>query len=269
MKPNKTLLRLSLAVMIMVCAWPAFARNAIRRDFFDTYPQTEATQLDDLPSNSNHCGVCHFDFNGGGPRNAYGLAIEVRMSGGMDPLDAILEIVNLDVDNDGFSNLVEITDPGNFNNTPTFPGLAASNVNGVANVDPGEVSPYITPTGATDITAPQVTVLAPTGGEVLEPNTTTTVSWVATDASGIAYVNIYLSDDGGDHYRQMARHIPDTGEYSLFIPNLPGLLRPAILKSRMMPLRYSNAKLKQRLGWLSELSFEQAVAADYLMPLQP
>jgi hypothetical protein len=47
-------------------------------------------------------------------------------------------------------------------------------------------------------------------------------------------------------------------------PNLsermPGLLRPAIIRSRMKPVTYSNARLHQRLGWQSSLTFEEAMA---------
>ena len=59
------------------------ARNPFRRAFFDRYPEAENTTLDDVPSNSGHCGVCHFDFDGSGARNPYGLSIEVRLAGGM------------------------------------------------------------------------------------------------------------------------------------------------------------------------------------------
>ena len=222
MNHQRTRTTLSFLTLVLIIHGSALARNPYRRDFFNTYPQVEETQLDNLPSNSAHCGVCHFDFDGGGPRNAYGLAIQIRIGAGMDPVDAILEIEPLDSDNDGYSNLVEITDSGNFSNTPTFPGLAASNVNGVLNVDPVEVIPFITPAGATDTTPPSVTLLSPLGGEIWESNTTVPVSWEASDESGIAHVNIFLSDDGGSHYRQLLRRIPDTGGSSLFVPNLPG-----------------------------------------------
>jgi nucleoside-diphosphate-sugar epimerase len=47
-------------------------------------------------------------------------------------------------------------------------------------------------------------------------------------------------------------------------PNLsermPGLLRPAIIRSRMKPVTYSNARLHERLGWRSSLTFEEAMA---------
>lgn len=39
---------------------------------------------------------------------------------------------------------------------------------------------------------------------------------------------------------------------------LPGLLRPAVLQSRTMPLRYDNSKLKLRLGWQAVLPFDAA-----------
>jgi nucleoside-diphosphate-sugar epimerase len=46
------------------------------------------------------------------------------------------------------------------------------------------------------------------------------------------------------------------------IPNLskklPGLLRPGVLRSRMMPMRYDNSKLKLRLKWHVAMSFDAA-----------
>jgi nucleoside-diphosphate-sugar epimerase len=40
----------------------------------------------------------------------------------------------------------------------------------------------------------------------------------------------------------------------------PGLLRGPVLRARMMPLRYSNDRLKSRLGWTPDLGFEAAMA---------
>ena len=156
------LLALTLGTFLFAVLIPATAeaRNPIRRDFFNTYSQVEGSQLDDLPSNGGHCGVCHFDFDGGGPRNPYGLAIEIRIAGGMDELVAIQEIEGLDSDNDGFSNLVEITSLETFGNTPTFPGLSSTNLGNALNVDLAEVAEYLTPSGGLDDTPPEVTVLA-------------------------------------------------------------------------------------------------------------
>ena len=38
------------------------ARNPFRSTFFGLYAGTDTTQLWGLPSDSKHCGVCHFDF---------------------------------------------------------------------------------------------------------------------------------------------------------------------------------------------------------------
>ena len=49
-----------------------------------------------------------------------------------------------------------------------------------------------------------------------------TVTWTATDASGISHVELYLSDDGGSTFKQMAKGLPNTGSFDMFFPNLPG-----------------------------------------------
>jgi mono/diheme cytochrome c family protein len=200
----------------------AYARNPIRRDFFDVYPQAETTQLDDLPSNAGHCGACHFDFDGGGARNAYGADLEIRINGGMTNEQAILDVESEDSDGDGFDNVVEIADLANFDNTPAFPGLSSGNVGLVLNVNQGEVEPYLTPSGGSDTTPPDVSVSSPGGGEVLDANSYFPIAYTATDDSGVASVNIYLSDDSGATWRPVARNsTPGTG-YSWFVPNRPG-----------------------------------------------
>jgi len=106
----------------------AGARNPYRKAFFEAYPSANNTQLDDVPSHSGHCGVCHFDFSGGGPRNLYGLDVEATPN--RDKSD-ILSLDGLDSDGDGFNNEMEITDVTTFSNTPTFPGLTPANVGSV------------------------------------------------------------------------------------------------------------------------------------------
>ena len=92
-----------LALLALLIPSLSSARNPYRRAFFDRYPDAENTQLDNLPSNSGHCGVCHFDFDGSGPRNPYGLAIEVRLAGGMSDDQAVADAESDDSDNDGVS----------------------------------------------------------------------------------------------------------------------------------------------------------------------
>jgi|GEM_PF-5467533 len=63
-----------LALLLSVT--PAAGRGPIRNAFFEAYPSALGTQLDTLPSAASHCGVCHYQFGGGGPRNPFGAAVE-------------------------------------------------------------------------------------------------------------------------------------------------------------------------------------------------
>ncbi|MFH1842179.1 MAG: Ig-like domain-containing protein, partial [bacterium] len=214
---------LVLVLVILLVGSVSSGRNPIRNAFFNVYPAAEATRLKSLPSNSSHCGVCHFDFDGAGQRNSFGLAVEVAINSGMygSNEDAILSLDGLDSDNDGFTNNVEITDISSFTNTPTFPGLKASNVSNTSNVDLADILEYLTPSGSSDTTPPDVTVLSPNGAELFGATSIQTITWTATDASGIASVDIYLSDDSGVEFKPMASGLANSGSYSWFVPNLP------------------------------------------------
>jgi hypothetical protein len=203
-------------------ATAATARNPIRRTFFDVYPVAEGTQLDNLPSNAGHCGVCHFDFDGGGPRNPYGLGVEVGLNNGLSNLDAILAVDGEDSDSDGYINRTEASEVTLFDNTPTFPGLKLSNYTNAINVVLSEIQPYLTPSGSSDTTPPAVTVNAPNGGESINAHTYYAISYNATDASGISHVNIDLSEDGGVTWERMAKNVAPGSGYSWFVINYPG-----------------------------------------------
>jgi hypothetical protein len=224
MLPRRCSFLLSASLLLLLLAVSAEARNPYRRAFFSVYPTAEGTRLDDLPSNAGHCGVCHFDFDGSGTRNPYGLTVQVALNSGNygTTEEAILSLDGQDADGDGFSNAVEIADAGNFTNTPTFPGLTSGNVSNVLNVDPADLTGYLTPSGSLDTTPPTVLVTAPDGGEIYPANTLQTVSWTASDASGISHVDLYLSDDGGLSFKPVAKGLADTGTYSWFVPNRPG-----------------------------------------------
>jgi hypothetical protein len=210
-----------LAVAILLAAPVAEARNPIRNTFLNIYPNATNTQLDDLPSRANHCGVCHFDFAGGGTRNPYGLGVEIGLNSGLNNSQAILAIENTDSDGDGYTNLVEITSTL-FANTPTFPGLTQLNKNSVSNIPVSEVEPYLTPSGGSDTTPPAVAVLSPNGGENLSAGGFSSVSYTATDGSGISHVNFYLSEDQGATWRPVGRNESSTGTFAWFVPNRPG-----------------------------------------------
>ena len=75
------------AIVAAVVLWAvlgvstAQARNNIRSAFFDVYPDAVGTTIETVPSHLNHCGVCHYEFSGGGPRNLYGARLEEVLPG--------------------------------------------------------------------------------------------------------------------------------------------------------------------------------------------
>jgi hypothetical protein len=125
----------------------AHAYRSLKNTFMQVYPIAVNSILDDVPSNNDHCGVCHFDFDGGGGRTPYGEAVKLARDSGSYPTDfaAITAIGVDDSDTDGYSNDIEITDLGAYSNTPTFPGLTATNVGSVSNVNAADLSGRLTP----------------------------------------------------------------------------------------------------------------------------
>jgi hypothetical protein len=202
---------------VFMTSVPAWGRNPYRKNFFDAYPSAKNNRLDNVPSNLAHCGVCHYDFDGGGARNPYGQAVEATDRS----VAAILGLDGGDSDGDGFDNATEITDTASYDNTPTFPGLTPGNIGSVSNVSVGEIQNHLVPTSGVDTTPPDVTVITPNGGETLTANTGTTIQWTATDTSGVAGVGIYFSDDNGLSYRTVALGLENTGSYSWFPANRP------------------------------------------------
>lgn len=218
------------AVFVLLCylgfsAERAFARPKFRDAFFTVYPSAVGTVLDDVPSNSGHCGVCHFDFNGGGTRNPHGIdvgnALPLYPNNAQGYQDAIWSIRNNDPDGDGYSTFVEVTDITNYTNTPTFPGLTPGNVGSATNVSIADIQDFLVPSSGGDTTPPVVTVIAPNGGEVLTANTATTVQWTATDDSGISGVSLYVSLDNGATYSPVALGISNSGSHQWFPANRP------------------------------------------------
>lgn len=213
-------LRLAVAIALCVAlfAHVASAKPKIRDSFFEVYPGAIGTALGSVPSQSSHCGVCHWQFQGAGARNPYGANLEAVLPGypnnAAGRFDAILSIELEDPDGDGFSTFVEVTDTTNYINTPTFPGLTPGNVGGVTQVNLADIQDHLVPTAGGDTTPPDVIVLAPDGGELLTANASTTVEWIAGDASGIAGINLYVSLDGGASYAPVALGLSNTGSHT-------------------------------------------------------
>ncbi|MBN1765130.1 MAG: hypothetical protein JW860_07725, partial [Sedimentisphaerales bacterium] len=135
--------------------------------------------------------------------------------------DAILGLGGVDSDGDGFLNEIEILDTTTFDNTPTFPGLKPANVGNVSNVDVADIQYHLVPSTGSDTDPPEVTVIWPNGGEILVGNTAVTVEWSATDAGGIAGVDLYLSLDNGVTFKPQAQGLSNTGLYTWFPANRP------------------------------------------------
>jgi hypothetical protein len=206
-----------LFLLLLFTANVSHAKPPIRAAFFSVYPGAVGSRLDNLPSNPGHCGVCHFDFDGGGTRNPYGAAVEIN--GGNS--NAVWLVRALDSDGDGFSNQIEITNTIAYGNTPTFPGLKTSNTNSVTHVSFGDIAGYLTPVVGGDTTPPVVQVLVPNGGQIITANRPTNVTWSATDASGVVGVSIYLSLNNGVSYQPIALGLPNSGTFSWVPANRP------------------------------------------------
>jgi len=221
--------RLAVAglVLLALSAATATAKQEYRNAFFAVYPSAVGSAIETVPSQTNHCGVCHYRFTGGGTRNPFGALVEATLPGfpntDQGRQDAIYSIRNQDPDGDGFSTLIEVTDTANYANTPTFPGLTPGNVNQVTNVNIAEIQDHLVPLSGGDNTPPAVTVVYPNGGETLVANSVATIQWIATDASGVAGVFIYSSLDGGATYSLIGDGLTNTGSFTWFPPNRPSL----------------------------------------------
>jgi hypothetical protein len=213
--PSPILIALAL---LGLATWTAQARAPIRQAFFNTYTNAVGSKLDSLTSKPGHCGVCHYDFNGSGPRNLYGLAVEaIYDNNGKDAAAAIQAVRSADSDSDGFSTDTEVTNTTAYANTPTFPGLKTANTNLVVNLTPAqlaELAGYLTPTIGGDTTPPTVALLTPNGGQTFTANRATNITWSASDESGIAGINLFLTLDNGFSWQQIARGLNGVTNYS-------------------------------------------------------
>lgn len=214
-----------LCAVICLTGQSAIARQNIRSAFFDVYPNAVNTPIDTVASQASHCGVCHFDFTGGGPRNPYGARLELALpnfaSNPNGRRQAVASIESEDPDGDGFSTLIEVADVATFSNTPTFPGLTPANIGSVSNVALTDIQAFLVPSTGSDTTPPVVTVVAPNGGETVVGNLSTTILWTATDDGGIAAVDIYESLDNGVTFKTIAQGLSNTGSHVWYVANRP------------------------------------------------
>ncbi len=75
---------------------------------------------------------------------------------------------------------------------------------------------------------PEVTVVYPNGGEILEIGDTIRVEWTATDDDGVDSVSVYYSIDAGQTYELVAHGWPADSSYAWIIP--PSLSDSCLVK---------------------------------------
>lgn len=226
--PNMLLLMLlavlTLLLLLMVPK-PAHGKPAIRASFFAAYPTAVGTRLDNLPSISGHCGVCHYKFTGAGTKNFYGEAVATAISGFPNTdagrQAAMLSIENLDHDGDGFISKTEILDRTIYSNTPTFQGLNSTNVSQVTDVNVNDILNYLTPTLGGDSVPPTVQVTAPNGGQSWTGGTAQTISWTAIDNVAVTNVDVFYKDGTTAAWKPLAKSAANTGSFTWFVHNTP------------------------------------------------
>ena len=214
--------------LALALATPCEARRTIRNAFFAFYPSAVGSKLDNLPTKLDHCALCHYDANGAGTKNPFGNLLKANFDVAKDWAIAISmadAAVNpgqsgYDPDGDGYSTRTEVVGTG-FSNTPTFPGLNNTNLDLVTNANVTEIRPHVTPSTTVDNTPPVVVVERPDGTEIGVGNQLFTVTWDASDPSGIVAVHIYLSLDGGLNYTPVVYGLENTGSYAWKPANRP------------------------------------------------
>jgi len=213
------------SLLTILQAAPADGRPTIRSSFFAAYPIAVGSRLDSVPSIAGHCGVCHYRFTGGGTRNLYGAVVEAALPGypnnDTGRQQAIHSIEGADSDTDGFSSLTEITDVANYTNTPAFPGLNATNVSLVTNVNVNDILGYLVPVQAADTIDPTVTVTSPNGSESWQASQTNAVTWIATDNVGVTTVDIFYRDGEAAPWTMIARDLANSGAFPWPVHNTP------------------------------------------------
>jgi len=81
----------------------------------------------------------------------------------------------------------------------------------------------VTPPGGPDVTAPQVLLSSPNGGEILPAHQPTAIAWQATDDVGVVGVDLYYRDGEGAPWVTVGRDLPSGGTFDWFVHDTPTL----------------------------------------------
>ena len=183
-------LRWSSIVLLCCTTLPVLAYNT----YLDNYNATHNTQGTRLST----CGLCHYNFNGGGARTPYGE--DYRLNN----YDAA-NILTLDSDGDTYTNAEEAAA-----NVLTIPGLSCNNLSNVLNA-PANVADYVNPANLGCITQGQLPIANPNGPYVVVTGNSVNFSSAGSSDPDGTIVS-YLWDFGGNSTSTLAN---PTVTYSL------------------------------------------------------
>ncbi|HSG27217.1 MAG TPA: hypothetical protein VLA34_01965, partial [Candidatus Krumholzibacterium sp.] len=219
-------LLVAAAVLLSLLIRPEGALHAYKpylRSFMAVTPGAAGTRLADLPGRPGHCGLCHFDFNGGGTLNPYGQDFGLAVNSGESSKSAVGSIAEKDSDGDGFTNAVEIGG-GDFPNGPTFPGLSAGNIDKVVNVDASLLMKHLTPAagdGPAGESPLEIGIISPAGGEVIQAGGRFNVKFDLGDLARVSRMSVFFSGDAGATYDPVGVGLPPADEFSWFVADFP------------------------------------------------
>jgi hypothetical protein len=86
--------------------------------------------------------------------------------------------------------------------------------------------------GATDTTPPQVAITAPNGGEIIDAQSSFTISWESTDDVGVASHDILYSTDGGSTYATIVTGL--AGSVNQYAWSVPAMVNNKTVRVRVL-----------------------------------
>jgi hypothetical protein len=121
---------------------------------------------------------------------------------------------------------LSLSSDGAISGIPTTPGLYQFNVRVTDSESQEDSQVFQMMTG--DATGPDISVIHPNGGEILEVGDTYEITWGAWDYNGVDSVSIYYSAKGGSSYDTVATGEPNDGSFEWTVP--PSVTRRALVR---------------------------------------
>jgi hypothetical protein len=205
--------RTSLLVAIVIASMSvvftstdSLAFRSYLNTFNDRYG-TAGTPLDE-------CGLCHRDFNGNGPGNAY---YDAWSAAGRNDA-AFVAIENEDSDGDGTLNIDEIL-------AETYPGWTCDTYANAINA-PNDLAQHVDPDnrGCSTLIGPEIDV------------TPLSISFGSVEVSSSATLDVAVHNLGDVDLEVMSLSLSGSAEFTVLSPSAPFLVEPG--SSQAVTLRY-------------------------------